>query len=359
MITNARIVGTNVASTTYHGKPKARRGSVDYVVSSSSLRSVFSDCPSKWVTPYKRLDGSEAWYEQEETDATAWGNLLDTAVLTPEMLTERYVIVPDDAPKRPTKAQLNAKKNSPESAAAIAWWKDFDKANVGKIHVSKQDAWDVSGAAVRLLNYPGVGDYIKSCDKQVEIRAEWHDPDTGLIIPLCCLIDLVPNEDSDLAIADPVFLQSLADLKSTRSAKPASWDRWCDTAGYAIQAAWNTDMLVAATGRHISSFNFFLSESHAPWQPDKVLITNDPIEKSGDVDSGRAQYRQMMADYCKCLKTGFWPGYSDTDEACEGGWRAKQPNPWKENERAFAPHYAWPTLPPIEKQPAEVEDFLH
>lgn len=359
MITNARIVGTNVDSVTYHGKPKARRGSADFVVSSSSLRSVFADCPSKWVTPYKRIDGSEAWYEEEETIATLWGNLLDCAVLTPEMMDSRYAVVPDDAPKKPTKAQIGAKKPSEDTVAAIAYWKRFNEMHAGKQIITYQQLHDAYQASERLLAYPGVGDYIKSCDKQVEIRADWQDPDTGLIIPLCCLIDLVPNEDSDLAIADPVFLQSLADLKSTRSAKPASWDRWCDTAGYAIQASWNTDMLVAATSRHISTFNFFLSESHAPWQPDKVLMTNDPIEKSGDVDSGRAQYRQMMADYCKCLKTGFWPGYSDTDEACEGGWRAKQPNPWKENERAFAPHYAWPILPPIEKQPAEVEDFLH
>lgn len=44
----------------------------------------------------------------------------------------RYAIVPEDAPKRPTERQINAKKPSPETIDAIQWWDIFNDHTQGK-----------------------------------------------------------------------------------------------------------------------------------------------------------------------------------------------------------------------------------
>jgi hypothetical protein len=47
----------------------------------------------------------------------------------------------------------------------------------------------------------------------------------------------------------------------------------------------------------------------------------------------------MMANYCKFIKNGFWPGYDDTDESSESGWTLVTPDPWSEQRRMFAPQF--------------------
>lgn len=43
-----------------------------------------------------------------------------------EAFLKRFPELPDDAPKRPSKSQVNAKKPAPATIDAIKWWNDFD-----------------------------------------------------------------------------------------------------------------------------------------------------------------------------------------------------------------------------------------
>ena len=341
MLKNARIVAKDVNPDQYHAPIKGKeRGTPGYPVSSSSLR-LFFYCPDKWRSPIEHPDGTVTWYERAASEATDWGNMFDCFVLTPTQFSQRYVVIPPDAPRKPSSAQINAKKRSPESERSVEWWQDFEEKNRGKIVIDDGDIYKVRQAAKRFIEYPGMADFIGGCDKQVWIEAEWHDKETGLIVPTKCLLDLLPNFESEYAILDPLFPKCVADLKTTKNAHPASWERWAHAVGYEIQAAWNVDHVIAATGREILSFHFLLSENHAPWQPGKRTMENDVFEKKGDVDSGRLQYEKMMADYCKALKSGFFPGYDDTDEALEGGWTVVRPNPYAEQARQFGPRFVF------------------
>lgn len=344
MIKNARLVAKDVAPGDYH-KPdeKNPRGSAGFSVSSSSLR-LFYFCPDKWRHPITNEDGTTTFYERAGTDATDWGNLFDCYILSPSQFKDRYAAIPPDVPRKPSTAQRRAKKPSPDTLSAIEWWDKFDKVNGDKIVITDSDIYKVRQAAKRLLEFPGMKDFIDGCDKQVWIAAEWHDPGTGLIVPTRCLIDLLPNFESEYAIVDPLFSKCVADLKTTKNAHPASWERWAHAVGYEIQAAWNVDHVISALKREIVSFHFLLSENHAPWQPGRRTMSNDLDEKTGDVDSGRRQYEKMMADYCQCLKSGKWPAFDDHDEALGEGdvkWTAVRPNPYAEQARMFGPKFVF------------------
>jgi hypothetical protein len=211
-----------------------------------------------------------------------------------------------------------------------------------KIVISENQMHEVESAAARLRGFKSIkddmtlGQIIDACDKQVHGTATWKDEDTGLEIPLACLIDLVPNLESDLAIGSEVFSRSAGDLKTTCNASLRAWENWAHKAGYEIQGAFNSDML-SALGRDVDRFLFLLSENMPPYQPGKRIMTFDPIEFTGDLDSGRRKYTRMLKNYCKCLSTGNWPSFDDVDTAGAGGWTEVRPNPFLEQEFMFEP----------------------
>jgi exodeoxyribonuclease VIII len=77
--------------------------------------------------------------EIESTKAMLNGSLAHCAQLEPGALSARYVVVPDEAPKRPTKAQWGAAKPSPASVAQMEWWTGFLKTCGERIVVDAGD----------------------------------------------------------------------------------------------------------------------------------------------------------------------------------------------------------------------------
>lgn len=371
MFKNARIVGVNVDASVYHNNADlVLRGDPKLCMSSSVLRA-FWCCPSKWVAPIVAEDGSVSFWEFIGSKSTEWGDLFDCLILTPQMFDSKYAVSPASyevtenvcpscgSESKAKRCKACDTERMPK-LATYSWngqagfckkWK-ADREAEGKTCVSHKDHYNVKQAIARFRKFPELGEFVDESEHQVHVAADWHDEATGMIVPCQCLIDLVPRNDSQ-------FYKSLADVKTTVNARVIPWEKWCHAAGYDIQAAWNTDMFIAATGREICSFCFLLSENTAPWQPGKRMMTNDlldPAQDMGDVASGRRQYRKMMAAYCACLKSGNWPGYDDHDEAA-GGWTIVSPNPYQEQARQFAPNFEFEDeSPDAEPAPAEEAD---
>lgn len=342
MFKNAKIVGVNANAAEYHKQP-GQRGSKEFVVSSSSLR-LFAQFPSKW----------RAGYEMPASASLEYGSLFDVLVLTPGQFKKHYAIQPEKYQSKGMRCPQcgtvsdsakcrECKKEREETLVEKDWnnnsdtcrqWVLDQKAKGIEI-ISPQDYNDADSARKRLFADQPIKRFLDACEKQVWVTAEWHDEDTGIVIPVKCLIDLVSREDS-------AFPKSIGDLKSTRNAHPIAWAKWASFAGYDIQAAWNTDMFVAATNREIINFCFVLSENFAPWEIGRRFMSQDidqPDMDAGSIASGRRQYRAILADYCQCLKTDKWPGFDDTDEASADGWTLVVPNPYDEQRRMFAPKY--------------------
>lgn len=304
----------------YH-KSLVARGAPNFPVSPSHLKE-FARCPSRWVNGY----------ESPDSDAKEWGSLIDCLLLTPEQFDSRYAVIPQDAPKKPSKSQLRAKKPSPDTVAAIEWWKGFDESHPGVEIVSSELLADCNAAIKRLRSDDVANAFVDSCDKQVLVNAEWHDEKTELVIPVRCLMDLVPRKDTE-------FAKCLGDLKTGRSAALTPFQRQCFDLAWHVQGAFDTDLYVAATGEDRNSWCFIVQENFAPWQCGKRLLSQAFLEL------GQSTYKRQLANYCLCLKTGAWPGYDDTDEAVQG-WSLVEPDPWMESKALFEPKLEMPEEAP-------------
>jgi hypothetical protein len=305
MITNARIVCKGADPLDYH-KQTAERGTPEFIMSSGALRE-FAACPSRW----------RAGYQNPESTAKEWGALLDCLLTSKERFDGLYAIEPDDYTNEAgeTKAWNN-------NAKVCRKWRDEQ---AGKEVVDKRLVEQCRKAIGRLRSDDVIALWLDSCDTQIWVAAEWHDKDTGLIVPVKCLLDFVPRTDTEFAYA-------LGDLKSTRNASVLAWQRWCFTAGYHVQAAIYADAYIAATNEDRNTWCFIVQENYEPYQPGKRILSQDFLTL------GRATYKSMMENYCQCLKANRWPGYDDTDEAVQG-WSLVEPDPWMAERAQFAPRF--------------------
>lgn len=307
---NAHIISRNTNSADYREAHNIPRGDPKFPVSPSMLK-LFAPCAKKW------LDG----YTPKDTKAKKWGNLLDTLLLTPDQFSERYAVIPDDAPRKPNSRQREARRPSADTLLAIEWWDDWNAKNEGKIVIDEETHELASAAIMRLQADPTVKAFVEQSDTQVWVAGEWNDKDTGLVIPVRCLIDLEPRGDSE-------FGKCLGDLKSTRSAALRPFLRDAFNMGHHIQAAFDMDLYRAAEPeRDIVEWCLIVQENYEPWQVGRRLMTDDPTDPTNFLDLGRLTYKRMLRNYCVCLKTGVWPDF-DAHENAVQGWSPMRAEAW-------------------------------
>jgi len=366
---NAKIVAVNANPVAYHNT-EIPRGDARFQMSSSGIRA-FAVNPSKWREPIVDEEGKISYFEHAGSKSTEWGNLFDTLLLTPQQFDARYAVSPAKYETEvlvcPSCASISTAKKckecntfrvvekvlkdwSPTTTHCKEWKAEKEKEGLECVKAS--DIFKIKQAIARFNRDPILPRFVEASQKQVWIVAEWHDEETGLVIPCKCLIDLVLKVGTE-------FEKCVGDVKTARTAQIGAWESWCLSAGYEIQAAWNTDMLVAATNREIITFCFLLSENTAPYEPGRRIMSQDiadPSQDMGAIASGRRQYRKMMAYYCKCLKTGTWPGYDDHADAAQG-WTLVTPNPYKEMARDAAPKPVFEGEEPDPDAEPEADDF--
>jgi exodeoxyribonuclease VIII len=73
-------------------------------------------------------------WEEQPTEALLLGSALDCLRLENGLFASKFITVPPDAPKRPSSVQRNAKKPSPETVGAIAWWNRFPSIRAAASH---------------------------------------------------------------------------------------------------------------------------------------------------------------------------------------------------------------------------------
>lgn len=83
------------------------------------------------------------------------GNLFDTLLLDGRGAVDAlFSIVPSDAHRKPTKAQIGAKKPSDASVEAIRWWESFEKEANGKTIIDQADMDLVQAMADSAFEHP-------------------------------------------------------------------------------------------------------------------------------------------------------------------------------------------------------------
>lgn len=224
------------------------------------------------------------------------GTLAHCAVLEPDEFDKRYVVVPEDAPNRPSVAQWRAKNPSAESKAAMAWWTDFN-ARTGGAKVITSAQRDVAMAQARSIrSNPDVAALLGK--GMTEVSAFWHDEETGL---LCrCRPDFVSTVSDDGVV--------LLDVKTYSDASPSEFARQVARKGYHRQDAFYTDGYAQAAHVNVLGFVFVAVETEWPYASSAVMLDDEGRER------GRSANRELLDRFAGCWTTGVWPGYSTSIE---------------------------------------------
>lgn len=219
------------------------------------------------------------------------GNLAHCAILEPDEFSKRYAVIPESAPRRPTAAQWNAKKPSPESVEAMNWWRAWESENGSRTIITPEQYAAAIHQQVSVHSLPDVAEALAT--GWPEVSAFWTDPETGVMCR--CRPDWVHPVDDDSVI--------LLDLKTYSDASTADFARQVARKRYHVQAAYYSDGFAAASGKRVLAFIFVCVESEWPHAASATVLDDLSIEQ------GRTEYREDLRAYAECLRTGKWPGY--------------------------------------------------
>lgn len=243
-----------------------------------------------------RLLARSPWHYRNRVDVVPTkpmlcGTLAHCATFEPRALDERYIVAPADAPRRPTQAQWNAKKSSPESEAAKAWWLDFHEQAKNRQIVTAED-FNITQAQLSALNADPYIAELLSCGNS-EVSVFWVDPQTGVYCK--ARPDHVHIARSGKA--------RLLDLKSTVDESPSGFGRSAAKLGYHRQRAHYMRGFEIATGIKVEEFVFAVVSSAPPVLAVPYWLPED-FEQQGEDERA-----ELTALYAECQRTGIWPTY--------------------------------------------------
>jgi len=226
------------------------------------------------------------------------GSSLHTAILEPHLFHSRHAILPADAPRRPSSAQINAKNPSPQTKIDVRWWNDWNSLHGHKQIISAEEAARYLHVGELIRSHPEIMGYMIKGTAEQSIFA--NDPETGI-----------------LCKARPDWMTSIAglnvviDFKSTDDARIEAFQRTAYNFGYFQQAAFYTDVIRWSGMDEVDLWLFVAFERDAP-HGIKVYEV-----QSNELYLGREQYSKALNLYTYCIDTGEWPSYDTSIEALE------------------------------------------
>jgi len=228
--------------------------------------------------------------EREETASMFTGTLAHCSVLEADAMAARYVVVPDDAPRRPTAAQWKAKSPSIESKAAMAWWSHFNEHTTGRLIVTAEQYDTTRRQLAAVLAVPELANALAS--GMAEASLFWVDERTGL--QCRCRPDWIHRLPDGRVI--------VVDLKTTADADPQAFGKSVWNYGYHRQAAYYTAGLQAC-GIEVAAFIFAAVTSAYPFIAVPYLLDDEATRRGAD------EVRDLLDLYQQCSATNTWPAY--------------------------------------------------
>lgn len=220
------------------------------------------------------------------------GTLAHCALLEPSAMADRYIVTPEDAPRRPTEAQWNAAKSSPTSKAAKEWWCEFNRQAFGREVISAEEYALCQQQLQAIAAVPELAQLLSSGMGEVSIF--WTDPDTRLYCK--ARIDWLQVEGKKARVLE---------LKSTADESPSGFGRTAARMKYELQRAHYIDAVKYGARLQFDGWTFAAVTSAAPVLAVPYDLTD---EVASQADDERAEHMQRLA---WCMSTGTWPAYGD------------------------------------------------
>lgn len=226
------------------------------------------------------------------TQAMALGTATHTLVFEPEKWTTDIVIIPEDAPKKPTATQLRAEEPSDKATLSIDWWNDFNEKAMGKTIITQEQLIHAEGMANAVLGNEECLAYLKYPNAQSELSISAIERVKGLDIACKMRCDLLTNDG-----------KVIVDLKTTQDSEQESFSKKFFSLGYWMQAA-HYIATARAAGLPVERFIFIAVESSPPYSVAMYELNEKSLEKAFQI---RKRLLETLAD---CIATGKYPSHS-------------------------------------------------
>lgn len=260
-----------------------------------------SDLKEMNISPAHFWSKKFGGYRTEQTAAQATGTLTHLSILEPDEYSKRTVLEPVDAPRKPTAAQINAKKPSEETIAAIKWWDDWNKENAGKTILSAEELAQISGITNGVYMNPDAVELMAGAKKEVAMFKTIVV--NGQRIRIKGKADIICDPKGKNATV-------IADIKTVDRgyANPDDFAYSIKKWGYAQQAAWYIDLYNAltcgddpfTTEVKKDGWVFIVAEKLPPYVT--ITLALDPMA----IETGRVINQRHLATLAECFKTGVW-----------------------------------------------------
>ena len=138
--------------------------------------------------------------EFQPSASMEWGSLVDCLITQPESFNERYVVIPEDAPRKPSITQINAKKPSPDTVIAVAYWKKMDEDK--RIKISSEMLYNAQCAKDAFLRNDACRETLESSDSQIILVDETATtvfPGLNVSLKRKCMMDFLRKDNSVIA----------------------------------------------------------------------------------------------------------------------------------------------------------------
>lgn len=310
---NARIVSVGTDAQQYHEAKKAfPRGDARHPASPSMIRE-FDIAARRWVRGYV----------PPKSKPKDWGQMFDTLVLTPELFDKRYIHAPEKYEAKGTKKGETVMKPWTRQSKTCRAWEDDQEAK--GFEVVDEKILEECLLAQEGFFTDEIKHFIAESENQVLITGEWAHKPSGIVIPVECLIDLVPNKDGN-------FPNSIGDVKTTRNASTSAFSRFVLDNGYHIQAAFDTDLFNAATGEERGTWTFLICENFFPYDTAKKFLPQEDLER------GRGEVHRILSNYATCLANKRWPSRDEQEENVNG-WGVCRLPAWADRQSENAARF--------------------
>lgn len=219
----------------------------------------------------------------EPTAPMELGTAFHRLVLEPKSFEEEYIIVPEDAPRRQGKANLE-------------WWARFDEEHKGKGRLKKKELDELLAMKAGLYANERAAELLNDPKALREVAVIWDDPKHK--VRCKGKLDLVAQWQG---------ISIVADVKTTRDASAHWFARDLDTYDYAGQIVWYVDALnVLSPLEGAERVPYFLAvENDEPWCG-VVYELGAASRDQARIDAGK-----YLDRYVEATNEGRWPGYPD------------------------------------------------
>lgn len=222
---------------------------------------------------------------KKETAALRMGTLVHLATLEPLRFHSELITVPEDAPKKPTDKQRNAKKPKPETLEAIAWWDNFNEQAKGKTIVDadeQESARKMGAALIAELKHCGV----KTIAQELALTCTYDG------LKLKGQLDII-SEDGWI-----YDLKTFEKRLSTYTVRSSVY-KW----GYQYQAAYYCLLFKQVFGIRAKGFRMVCVEKGSPNATRIYQIGGELLAE------GMLQVLQTFETYKACTAFNSWPSY--------------------------------------------------